>query len=69
MRECEGGHTHREIVPVQYATMGTQLLPRAGIMASSDAKLRALKPADKTHQAADEGGLCLVVHPSGTKTW
>lgn len=38
-------------------------------MALSDAKLRALKPADKTYQAADEGGLSLVVHPGGAKTW
>lgn len=38
-------------------------------MALSDTKLKNLKPADKSYQEADEGGLFLEVMPGGTKVW
>lgn len=38
-------------------------------MALSDTKLKNLKPADKSYQAADEGGLFIEVMPGGTKVW
>lgn len=38
-------------------------------MALSDTKLRALKPADKAYQEADEGGLFVEVMPGGAKVW
>lgn len=38
-------------------------------MALSDTKLRNLKPADKTYQASDDGGLFIEVQPGGTKTF
>ena len=38
-------------------------------MALSDTKLRNLKPADKSYQEADEGGLFVEVMPGGAKVW
>ncbi|MCS2607748.1 tyrosine-type recombinase/integrase [Halomonas dongshanensis] len=38
-------------------------------MALTDAKLRKLKPDAKAYQASDEGGLFLLVQPSGRKSW
>jgi len=38
-------------------------------MALSDTKLRILKPADKSYQEADEGGLFVEVMPGGAKVW
>jgi integrase len=38
-------------------------------MALSDTKLKNLKAADKSYQAADEGGLFIEVMPGGTKVW
>lgn len=67
--EWKNGHTHRENCPSQTRAVGTQAITGGGDMALSDAKLRALKPAEKIYQAADEGGLSLVIHPGGTKTW
>ena len=38
-------------------------------MALSDAKLRTLKPREKTYQIADENGLFVEVLPTGAKSW
>lgn len=38
-------------------------------MALTDAKLRKLKPDAKAYQMADDGGLFLLVQPSGRKSW
>lgn len=38
-------------------------------MALSDAAIRAAKPADKQFKLHDEGGLFLIVKPSGGKLW
>ncbi|MDR2365812.1 MAG: Arm DNA-binding domain-containing protein, partial [Zoogloeaceae bacterium] len=39
------------------------------VMALSDTKLRNLKPADKSYQEADEGGLFVEVMPGSAKVW
>jgi len=38
-------------------------------MALTDTKLRNLKPAEKSYQKADEGGLFVEVMPGGAKVW
>ena len=38
-------------------------------MALSDAAVRAAKPADTQFKLFDEGGLFLIVRPSGGKLW
>ena len=38
-------------------------------MALSDAAIRAAKPTDKQYKLYDEGGLLLIVKPSGGKLW
>ena len=62
------GHIHREKCRCLRQAVGTPAIAGGGDVALSDAKLRALKPADKIYQVADEGGLSLVIHPGGTKT-
>jgi integrase len=38
-------------------------------MALTDTKVRSIKPTGKGYQMADEGGLFLLVQPSGRKSW
>lgn len=40
-----------------------------GINLLSDAKIRTAKPKEKRYGLNDGGGLWLLVHPSGTKSW
>lgn len=35
----------------------------------TDAKLRNLKPKTKLYRVADAGGLCIEVHPNGSRRW
>ncbi len=38
-------------------------------MALKDAEVRALKALDRVYKRADERGLYVEVHPSGSKLW
>lgn len=38
-------------------------------MPLKDVELRALKPRDRVYKRADERGLYIEVHPSGSKLW
>lgn len=38
-------------------------------MALKDLQIRALKATDRIYKKADEGGLYIEVHPSGSKLW
>lgn len=40
-----------------------------GIMALSDMEVRRAKPAEKPYKLGDQGGLFLLVKPTGSKTW
>ncbi|WP_171206291.1 Arm DNA-binding domain-containing protein [Ruegeria sp. HKCCA0235A] len=35
----------------------------------TDKQIKAAKPGDKKIKLADGGGLTLIVHPKGSKTW